>query len=94
MMKTATGEMVNVIEAIAPDWKSLGCLLDFDADGQKLNVIEASHIVRGPVVCCQEMFMYWLAGNGKPATWGTLIELLGYHGKSHLAEQIKSALNV
>ena len=93
MMKTATGEILNVIEAVTPVWKNFGYLLDFDHNGQKLDVIEASHIVKGPVVCCQEMFKFWLDGNGKPATWGTLIELLGYCGKGQLAEQLKSALD-
>ena len=94
MMKTATGEIVNVIEAVAPVWKNLGYLLDFDPSGQKLDLIKTDHQAEGAVVCCQEMFKYWLAGNGKPATWGTLIELLGYCGKGQLAEQIKSALDL
>ena len=85
---------MNITEAVAPVWKRLGYLLDFDPNGQKLDVIEASQIVQGPVVCCEEMFKFWLAGNGKPATWGTLIELLEDCGKSQLAEQVKGALGL
>ena len=94
VLKKATGGKVNIIETVTPVWKRLGYLLDFDPDGQKLDVIEASHIVQGPLVCCEEMFKHWLAGNGQPATWGTLIELLGDCGKSQLAEQIKDALGL
>ena len=94
MMKTASGEIVNIIEAVAPVWKRLGYLLDFDPNGQKLDLIKTNHQAEGAEVCCEEMFKHWLAGNGKPATWGTLIELLEYCGKSQLAEQIKSALDL
>ena len=93
-MKTASGEKVKIIKTIAPDWKSFGIQFNFDPDGQTLRLIEAEHKLYGPITCCQEMFMQWLAGNGKAATWGTLIELLEDLDYIHLAQQIKVALNL
>ena len=89
MLKTTEGQKVNIIRDLAPNWKHFGIYLDFDPDGQTLNLIEAEQKMNGPVACCQAMFQHWLAGNGVPATWGTLIELLQDAEQSHLAEQIK-----
>ena len=94
VLRNAAGGKVKIIEAVAPVWKRLGCLLDFDPSGQKLDLIKTNHQAEGAEVCCEEMFKYWLAGNGQPATWGTLIELLGDCGKSQLTEQIKDALSL
>ena len=61
-MKSTTGEKIKIIESVAPQWKELGDLLDFDPDldfdpeGQTLELIEANHQLRGHVACCQEMF--------------------------------------
>ena len=33
IMKTATGEKIKIIESVAPQWKELGDLLDFDPEG-------------------------------------------------------------
>ena len=92
MLKTTEGQKVQIIRDLAPKWKDFAIYLDFDPDGQTLNLIEAEQKMNGPVACCQAMFQHWLAGNGVPATWGTLIELLQDAEQSHLAEQIKGVL--
>ena len=94
LMKTASGERVKIINTVTPRWTSIGIQLNFDPDGQMLRLIEAEHKIKGEVACCERMFMHWLAGNGKPATWGTLIELLEDLDYNHLAQQIKVALSL
>ena len=92
MMKTATGEKIKIIESVAPQWKELGDLLDFDSEGQTLELIEANNQQKGPVVCCREMFITWLKGKGREATWGVLIELFDDIDQSELARKVKTAL--
>ena len=91
IMKTATGEKIKIIESVAPQWKELGDLLDFDSEGRTLELIEANQ-QKGPVACCREMFVYWLKGKGREATWGVLIELLDDVDQSELARKVKTAL--
>ena len=91
-MKTPTGEEVKIIQSLAPKWKTCGFHLDFDIAGHTVSLIEAEQKVNGPVACCQEMFKRWLDGNGKPATWKVLIELLEVVGQNELAKQVKLAL--
>ena len=90
-MKTPTGEEVKIIQSLAPGWKDAGIYLDFDQIGQTVSLIAAEQR-QNPVACCQEMFKQWLAGNGKPATWKVLIELLKVVGQNELAKQVKLAL--
>ena len=92
-MKTSDGNKVDIIKLVAPKWQEFGILLDFDSDGNMLKLIEAEKKVNGPVACCQQMFMHWLAGNGRPATWGELVELLENCKLNHLADQIKNELS-
>ena len=91
LIKTATGEKIK-IESVAPQWKELGDLLDFDSEGQILELIEANNQQKGLVACCREMFVYWLKGKGREATWEVLIELLDDIDQSELARKVKTAL--
>ena len=91
-MKMTTGEKVQIINSVAPQWKQLGALLDFD-DGQTLRLIEADHRQEGHLACCQEMFTLWLNGKGKEATWEVLLELLEDIDQSELARKVKTALH-
>ena len=93
-IKTAGGEKVQIIKSLAPQWKELGALLDFDTEGRTLKLIEADHQQKGYVACCQEMFTLWLQGKGKEATWELLIELLDDIDQSELAKQVKAALQL
>ena len=94
LLKTTDGGRVTIIQSLAPKWKNFGDLLDFDAEGERLDLIEAKCGSNDPEACCREMFQHWLKGNGKPATWDTLLELLEDCDCKHLAEQIKLALGL
>ena len=93
LMKTKTGEKVEIIKALAPRWYDFGVYLDFDHTGEKLDQIKAEGLHEGPTVCCRNMFQHWLKGNGcQPTTWETLIELLEDFEQPMLAQQIEYAL--
>ena len=92
-MKSATGEKIKIIESVAPKWKELGALLDFDPEGRTLELIEANNKLKGPVASCQEMFVTWLQGKGMEATWKVLIEHLDDINQSEFAKRVKSALH-
>ena len=91
-LKNAKGEKIEIIKTIAPDWKQVGLLMDFDPKGKKVASIEAEHAHKrnGPVICCQEIFTLWL--DQPDATWGNLLELLTDSEQKDLAEQVKDAL--
>ena len=94
ILKTATGEKIKIIDSVAPQWKELGDLLDFDSEGQTIELIEANNQQKGHVACCHEMFVYWLKGKGREATWGVLIELLDDIDQSELARKVKTVLQI
>ena len=91
IMKTATGEKIKIIESVATQWKELGDLFDFDSEGRTLELIEANQ-QKDHLTCCREMFVCWLKGKGKEATWGVLIELLDDIDQSELARKVKTTL--
>ena len=93
IMKTATGEKIKIIESVAPKWKELGDLLDFNHEGTILEVIEANNQQKGQVACCREMFATWLKGKGREATWEVLVELLDDIDQPELAKKVKTALH-
>ena len=92
IMKTIRGENIKIIQSVAPKWKELGDLLEFDPEGRTLELIEVNNQLNGVVACCREMFVTWLKGNGREATWEVLIELLDDNDQSELAKKIKTAL--
>ena len=94
ILKTTTGEKIKIIESVAPQWKELGDLLDFDHEGRTLELIEANNQQKSRVESCREMFVYWLRGKGREATWGVLIELLDDIDQSELAKKVKTALHI
>ena len=93
IMKSIRGEKIKIIESVAPKWKELGDLLDFDPEGRTLELIEANNQLNGVVTCCREMFITWLKGKGREATWEVLIELLEDIDQSELAKKVKTALH-
>ena len=90
-MKPSNGKRIKIFQSVASKWQDVGILLDFDAEGDKLKLIAADKKL-SPDDCCQQMFMHWLAGNGRPATWRVLIELLEDCDLNDLANQIRDAL--
>ena len=93
-LQTAEGDKIEIIETVAPKWKTIGNLMDFDPDGRKVNLIEAEHAHRrnGLLACCQEIFKLWLLR--EDATWEKLNELLIDSGHKVLAEQVMDAVGL
>ena len=93
-LKTAKGDRVNIMETIAPGWKTFGLLMDLDSTGQKVRHIEAEHAHKqnGQDICCQELLTVWL--DRPDATWGNLIELLVDSEQGELAKQVRDALSL
>ena len=94
MLKTSKGDMVKVIKTIAPIWKTVGYLMDFDRNGETINCIEAEHVHKqnGLLTCCQEMFKLWL--HREDATWEKLNELLIASERKVLAKQVMDAVGL
>lgn len=86
-MKLTSGEKIQIIKQIAPQWKQLGVFLNFDPEGWKLDLLGAEHKLDGPVGCCQATMKHWLMGNGIDATWEVLLELLDDIDHSELTKQ-------
>ena len=91
VLRTAEGEKIKIIEAVAPQWLVLGDLLEFDSRGIKLELIRATHPT-DPLACCKDMLQHWLDGHGvRPCSWRKLIELLQDCDLAELAKQVHSA---
>ena len=82
VLQTAKGKKIKII----------GDLLEFDARGNKLDLIKATHPA-DPLACCRDMFHHWLDGHGvRPCSWRKLIELLEDCDLAELAKQVHSAI--
>ena len=93
MFKTRSGEKIEIIKSLAPDWKSFGVHLNFDDMGSQLSLIEAQHGTRDPQTCCRDMMIHWLLGNGEqPTTWRTLLALLEDGDRLYLADRLRREL--
>ena len=92
VLRTAGGKKIQIIKRMAPTWRELGILLDFDESGTQLDIIEKVHPAN-PIACCQAMFQHWVKGNGvTPCSWNTLIELLDDCDQQALAKEIQDVL--
>ena len=92
LLKSPSGERVEIISTLAPDWKDFGIQLDFDDTGRTLDRIDREHPLR-PIDCCTQMMREWLEGRSRqPATWATLIDLLKCVHLNVLAEQVERML--
>ena len=89
-LKTSKGKVLQIIKSIAPQWKTIGDLMDFDDDGNKVDLIANEHKEDGPVACCRKVFTLWLKGTH--ATWRNLIDLLNDCEMGELVQEIKNAL--
>ena len=85
------GTRLQVINSVAPRWKQFGLFLDFDEQGNTLDMIEAEK--RTHFDCCTEMFKRWLKGEGvQPVSWSQVISLLQENGQRNLASDLERAL--
>ena len=93
LLKIAGGGKIRIISRLAPHWRDLGYIMNFDPTGAEIESIDQKY--RGdPKDCCRAMFQHWLSGNGvRPCSWGTLIELLEDCDQQALLEEIQSALS-
>ena len=63
LLKTTDGS-IKIISRLAPHWRDLGIIMDFDRTGAEIETIEQKY--RGdPKDCCRAMLQHWLNGNGK-----------------------------
>ena len=93
VLKTRSGEKVEIIKSLAPEWKSFGIHFNFDDTGAQLALIEAQHGQGNVRSCCRDMMIHWLLGNGEqPTTWRTLLRLLEDGERVYLADQIRREL--
>ena len=67
----------EICDYIAAHWMDIAYCLDFDDDGNQVDLIEKEGH-RNPKECCMKMFTTWLQGSkGKePKTWQTLLDIL------------------
>ena len=92
VLRTAKGKKIQIIKRLAPNWRNVGILLDFDQSGTELDIIEKTHPT-DLIACSQAMFQHWLKGNGlTPCSWRTLIEVLGDCDQQALAKEIQDAI--
>ena len=91
-LKTKSGERINIIQQVAPNWMEFATILDFDTNGNTMQVI-AQRCRSDPESCCREMMQTWLRGKGRqPATFELLMEILKECDLIVLAEQIEDAI--
>ena len=92
-LHTPDGGKIEIINTVAPYWKDIGDLLDFDISGTMLERIEANEGSKGVESCCRAMFQYWLQGNGvTPVSWDTLLKILKNTRFSRLATQLETEI--
>ena len=67
----------EVSRFIAADWRDIGYRLDFDADGNEIDVI-AEECREHPKKCCVAMLKKWIQGKAgiKPVKWKTLLQII------------------
>ena len=93
MLRTPQEKKIQIIKRMAPHWRDLGFLIDFDKNGTELATIDSKHH-GDPKECCRAIFQHWVNGNGvKPCSWRKLIELIDDCDQETLAEEIQTALS-
>ena len=93
MLRTQEGRKIHIIKRMAPYWRDLCVLVDFDKSGTELATIDNQHR-SDPKECCRAIFQRWVNGNGaRPCSWCKLIDLLKDCDQNVLAEEIQTALS-
>ena len=92
-LQTPQGKKIQIIKRMAPHWRQLGFLMDFDETGTQLDIIDKNHPLDAGA-CCQAIFQHWVKGNGvRPCSWRKLIEMIDDCDQEALAEEIQTALS-
>ena len=90
LLKSPSGQRVEVISTIAAKWERFGNLLGFDEMGHTLERIAKDH-PQDAEGCCTQMMREWLEGKGRqPATWAILIDLLKDAKINYLAQELET----
>ena len=90
-VKTKSGKKIKIIESVAPHWRDVASLLNFDQVGTTMKRIEQMY--RDPVECCREVMAVWLSGKGEqPATKDLLERILRECDLVVLADDVKEAI--
>ena len=90
LLKKRSGTKIEVIKSVAPDWKQVGILLDFDEYGSNLDSIEKKCSLN-PDECCMEMLKQWLQGKAsRKPTWKDLIDILKDCELNTVAEELET----
>ena len=79
-----------MIKSVAPFWKDVGYLLDFDEYGSYVKSIEKKYS-HNPDECCTEILIQWLQGKAsKKPTWKDLIDILKDCELNTVAEELET----
>ena len=93
ILTTKSGKKIDTQTALGTDWKTFGYFLEFDDDGQVLELIEKECGRNHPLACYQQMMRKWMRGSGvQPASWRTLLRLLREFGDDVLVKDNEDAL--
>jgi hypothetical protein len=84
-------QRINVIECVAPRWKSVADQLHLKS--HHIETIEMESLCK-PGPACREMFAKWLKGFGrKPITWRTVIDALDDAGLPTVSLELNTVIN-
>ena len=84
------GSQINILEKVGVKYFDFGLYLLNDDNGTQLSIIEKNN--KGDIISIvREIVQKWLAGNGRPVSWVTLISVLKDIKLIRLAENIELA---
>ena len=84
------GSQINIPEKVGVKYFDFGLYLLNDDNGTKLSIMERDN-KEHTISIVREIVQKWLAGNGRPVSWVTLISVLKEIELISLAEDIESA---
>ena len=84
------GSQINILEKVGVKYFDFGLFLLNDDSGTQVNIIKENN--KGDIISIvREIVQKWIAGNGRPVSWVTLISVLKDIQLRCLAEDIESA---
>ena len=87
---------IRILKKLALQWETLGYTLDFDPQGDHIQLIRKEHEREGLLSCCRKVLIHWLNGRGsyQPANWENLIEILEDMNEVHLARELRDMFSL
>ena len=83
------GSQINILEEVGVKYFDFGLFLLNDDNGKQVSIIKENN--RDIISINREIVQKWLAGNGRPVSWVTLISVLKDIKLGCLAKVIESA---